>query len=74
MGDILITIEAYKRAEIAAAKRACPRAALEQAAKAAGVPRGFLTAIEGRLAKKQHALRLLWRAPTRAAALVASPS
>jgi indole-3-glycerol phosphate synthase len=56
MGDILITIEAYKRAEIAAAKRACPRAALEQAAKAAGVPRGFLTAIEGRLAKKQHAL------------------
>src|SRR5260370_22931513 len=56
MGDILITIEAYKRAEIAAAKRARPRAALEQQALAAGAPRGFLNAIEGRLPKAQYAL------------------
>jgi indole-3-glycerol phosphate synthase len=56
MGDILITIEAYKRAEITAAKRARPLAAIEAAAKAAPPPRGFLTAIEGRLAKRQHAL------------------
>src|SRR3984893_8770096 len=56
MGDILITIEAYKRAEIAAAKRVRPLAAIEEAAKAAPPPRGFLAAIEGRLAKGQHAL------------------
>src|SRR5260370_7515340 len=56
MSDILITIEAYKRAEIAAAKRARPLAAIDEAAKAAGTPRGFLAAIEGRLAKGQHAL------------------
>jgi len=56
MGDILITIEAYKRAEIAAAKRARPLVAIEEAAKAAPPPRGFLGAIEGRLAKGQHAL------------------
>jgi indole-3-glycerol phosphate synthase len=56
MGDILITIEAYKRAEIAAAKRARPLAAIDEAAKAAGAPRGFLAAIEGRLAQGQHAL------------------
>jgi indole-3-glycerol phosphate synthase len=56
MGDILITIAAYKRAEIAAAKRARPLAAIEAAAKAAPPPRGFLSAIEGRLAKRQPAL------------------
>jgi indole-3-glycerol phosphate synthase len=56
MGDILITIEAYKRAEIAAAKRARPLAALDAAARAAGAPRGFLAAIERRLAQGQHAL------------------
>jgi indole-3-glycerol phosphate synthase len=56
MSDILITIEAYKRAEIAAAKRARPLAAIDEAAKAASAPRGFLAAIEGRLAKGQHAL------------------
>jgi indole-3-glycerol phosphate synthase len=56
MGDILITIEAYKRAEIEAAKRARPLAAIEEAAKTAPPPRGFLKAIEGRLAKRQHAL------------------
>jgi indole-3-glycerol phosphate synthase len=56
MADILITIEAYKRAEIAAAKRARPLAAIEQAAEAAGAPRGFLDAIEGRLAQAPYAL------------------
>src|SRR5437879_10148628 len=56
MADILITIEAYKRAEIAAAKRARPLAEIEPAAKAAGAPRGFLEASEGRLAKEPYAL------------------
>jgi len=56
MADILVTIEAYKRAEIAAAKRVRPRADLETAAKAAAAPRGFVTAIEGRLAQGRHAL------------------
>jgi indole-3-glycerol phosphate synthase len=56
MPDILVMIEEYKRAEIAAAKRVRPLAALEEAAKAAGAPRGFLAAIEGRLAEGQFAL------------------
>ncbi|HEY4405462.1 MAG TPA: indole-3-glycerol phosphate synthase TrpC [Xanthobacteraceae bacterium] len=56
MADILVMIEAYKRAEIAAAKRARPLAAIEEAAKAAAAPRGFLRAIEDRLAKVPHAL------------------
>jgi indole-3-glycerol phosphate synthase len=56
MADILVTIEAYKRAEIAAAKRVRPRADLETAAKAAAAPRGFVAAIEGRLAQGRHAL------------------
>jgi len=56
MADILVTIEAYKRAEIAAAKRVRPRADLEAAAKAAAAPRGFVAAIESRLAQGRHAL------------------
>src|SRR5258708_36502533 len=56
MADILTTIEAYKRAEIAAAKRTRPLAEIEPAAKAVGAPRGFLAAIEGRLAKEPYAL------------------
>jgi indole-3-glycerol phosphate synthase len=56
MADILMTIEAYKRAEIEAAKRARPLAAIEEAAKAAPAPRGFLPAIERRLTQGQYAL------------------
>jgi indole-3-glycerol phosphate synthase len=56
MADILVMIEAYKRAEIAAAKRAIPLAAIEAAAKAASAPRGFLRAIEDRLAQDKYAL------------------
>src|SRR5580692_4772016 len=56
MADILARIEAYKRAEIAAAKRLRPLSALEQEAKAAGAPRGFLAAIARRLAAGDYAL------------------
>src|SRR6266852_2972942 len=56
MADILTRIEAYKREEIAAAKRACSRSAVEAAAKAAPPPRGFLAAIEQRLAAGDYAL------------------
>jgi indole-3-glycerol phosphate synthase len=56
MADILQKIAAYKRDEIAAAKRARPLAALEQDAKSAGAPRGFLRAIERRLAAGDYAL------------------
>jgi len=56
MSDILTKIEAYKREEIAAAKRARPLAALEAAAKAASPPRGFLKAIERRIAGGDYAL------------------
>ena len=56
MADILARIEAYKREEIAAAKRLRPLSALEQEAKAAGAPRGFLAAIARRLAAGDYAL------------------
>ena len=56
MTDILKKIEAYKREEIAAAKRTRPLAALEAAAKAAPPPRGFLKAIEKCLARGDYAL------------------
>jgi len=56
MPDILATIAAYKREEIAAAKRLRPLAALEREAKTAGRPRGFLAAIERRLAARDYAL------------------
>jgi indole-3-glycerol phosphate synthase len=42
MVDILAKIAAYKREEIAAAKRARPLATVEREAKAASSPRGFL--------------------------------
>ena len=56
MSDILAKIEKYKREEIAAAKQARPLAALEQEAKAAKPPRGFLRAIERRIASGEFAL------------------
>ena len=56
MSDILGTIETYKREEIAAAKRARPLAVVEASAKAADAPRGFLRAIESRLAGGDYAL------------------
>jgi indole-3-glycerol phosphate synthase len=56
MSDILAKIEAYKRQEIAAAKQLRPLAALEKEAKAASPPRGFLRAIERRLAGGDYAL------------------
>jgi indole-3-glycerol phosphate synthase len=56
MADILAKIEAYKREEIAASKRVRPLAELEKAAKAAPPPRGFLRAIEQRIAGGDYAL------------------
>jgi len=56
MFDILTRIEAYKRAEIAAAKRARPLAQLEADAKAASPPRGFCAALATRLGRGDYAL------------------
>jgi indole-3-glycerol phosphate synthase len=56
MGDILAKIAAYKREEIAAAKRSRPLAVVEREAKSAPAPRGFLRAIEQRLAAGEFAL------------------
>ncbi len=56
LSDILQKIEAYKREEIAAAKRARPLSEVEAAAKTASPPRGFLTSIRERLARGEYAL------------------
>src|SRR6201989_979007 len=56
MSDILNKIEAYKREEIAAAKRAHPLSSLEALAKCAPAPRGFVGAIRGQLASGDYAL------------------
>jgi indole-3-glycerol phosphate synthase len=56
LSDILAKIEAYKREEIAAAKRARPLAALEKDAKSASPPRGFVREIERRIAGGEYAL------------------
>ena len=56
MSDILAKIEAYKREEIAVAKIARPLGQLEREAKAAPPPRGFLKAIERRIAGGDYAL------------------
>jgi len=56
MSDILAKIEAYKRVEIEAAKRTRPLAELEQRARAASPPRGFVRAIEQHHAQGDYAL------------------
>ncbi|MDB5514329.1 MAG: indole-3-glycerol phosphate synthase [Tardiphaga sp.] len=56
MSDILTKIEAYKRDEIASAKRAHPLASVEAAAKAASPPRGFFRAIREKLDHGDYAL------------------
>jgi len=56
VSDILTKIEAYKRDEIAAAKRARPLAALDKDAKAASAPRGFLRAIQNKVVGGGYAL------------------
>ena len=56
MADILDKIEAYKREEIATAKRERPLSALEAAAKSAPPPRGFASAIRSTLAHGDYAL------------------
>jgi len=56
MADILTKIEAYKREEIAAAKRMRSFAATEAAARSAPATRGFTRAIETKLAAGGYAL------------------
>ena len=56
MADILKTIEASKRAEIAAAKQATPQADIEAHAKAQPPARGFLAALERTIAAGRPAL------------------
>jgi indole-3-glycerol phosphate synthase len=56
MSDILTRIEAYKREEIAAAKRAHSLASLETRARTAPPPRGFVTAIRRKIAQGGYAL------------------
>jgi indole-3-glycerol phosphate synthase len=56
MSDILAKIEAYKRKEIAAAKQARPLAQIEKDAANAAPPRGFLLAIEAKIATGRYAL------------------
>jgi indole-3-glycerol phosphate synthase len=56
MADILEKIAAYKREEIAAAKRARPPAVIEREAQAQDAPRGFAEAVERRLAGGDYAL------------------
>jgi indole-3-glycerol phosphate synthase len=56
MSDILAKIEAYKREEIAAAKRARPFAEIEAAARSAPPARGFLAALEAKRAAGAYAL------------------
>jgi indole-3-glycerol phosphate synthase len=56
MSDILTKIEAYKREEIAAAKRARSIAALEALAKSMPPPRGFVRAIDAKLSAGEFAL------------------
>ncbi|MFC0283448.1 indole-3-glycerol phosphate synthase TrpC [Camelimonas abortus] len=56
MSDVLKRIGAYKLEEIAAAKQAVPQARIEELAAAAPAPRGFLAALERRIASGRPAL------------------
>ncbi|MHC1943848.1 indole-3-glycerol phosphate synthase TrpC [Bradyrhizobium sp. UFLA06-06] len=56
MSDILTKIEAYKREEIAAAKRAKPLAEVEAQARSASAPRGFVRALKDKHARGDYAL------------------
>src|SRR6476620_4490165 len=56
MPDILSKIEAYKREEIAVAKRAHPLSKLEALVRSASPPRGFVRAIRARHANGDYAL------------------
>jgi indole-3-glycerol phosphate synthase len=56
MSDILEKIGAYKRDEIAKSKRERPLGAVEADAKARSAPRGFIKAIEAKLAGNEYAL------------------
>lgn len=56
MADFLTRVEAYKRKEIAYAKRRRSLTEVEAEAKAAPPPRGFLAAIERRVAQGDYAL------------------
>jgi indole-3-glycerol phosphate synthase len=56
MSDILTRIEAYKREEIASAKRAHPLSEVDARARAAPPPRGFVRAIRDKLEAGDYAL------------------
>src|SRR5690349_15362624 len=56
MADILTEIEAYKREEIAAARRAYPLSEVEARAKVASAPRGFVRALRDKHARGDYAL------------------
>jgi len=56
VSDILTKIEAYKREEIVAAKRARPLAEVEAVARAAAPPRGFVRALRAKHAAGDYAL------------------
>jgi indole-3-glycerol phosphate synthase len=56
MADILATIEESKRAEIATAKVLIPPAEMAERAKAAPQPRGFIAALEAKIAAGKPAL------------------
>ena len=56
MSDILTKIEAYKRDEIAQAKRERPLASIAAEAKAAPPPRGFVRALRDRMDRGDYAL------------------
>jgi indole-3-glycerol phosphate synthase len=56
MSDILKKIEAYKREEIARAKKARPRAKVEAEAEAASPVRGFFAALNSKIAHGDYAL------------------